>query len=200
MLERATSAFASNEISAVQQISVGLAGRPCRPTCFWDEQSWHAINARQLQLAVTPARRRLPIDLTAAACLDTWRGGLCDGRLTDAIAEAEAVTEATGARIAPYSAMLLAAFRGRETRLDFDSSHTIANAAASGQGNRGPVRKWTAAILNNGLGRYEQCARRSPAGERRDTRVVSLRLGLPELIEAAVRSEDAARRRGSRSA
>ena len=40
---------------------------------LWDDESWHAINARQLQLARDAgALARLPIDLTASAILVAW--------------------------------------------------------------------------------------------------------------------------------
>ena len=55
------------------------------------------------------------------------------------IAEADAVCEATGSRIAPYAAMVLAAFRGREAEAAPLIQATIEQAASRGAGSRGDV-------------------------------------------------------------
>jgi len=72
------------------------------------------------------------------------------------IAEAQAVSEATGAGIAPFAAMLLAGFRGREAEVTPLIEATIAEAGAAGQGLAVTYAHWAAAIAANGLGRYQQ--------------------------------------------
>ena len=122
---------------------------------LWDEDSWHAINTRQLQFARDAgALVRLPIDLTASAILVAMRGDFAHA--AEAIAEADAVTEATRTRIAPYGAMLLAAYRGREAEATKLIEATIAESSAGGQGIGVQYAQWVAAILFNGLGRYDQ--------------------------------------------
>jgi DNA-binding CsgD family transcriptional regulator len=154
---------------------------------LWDEDSWHAISARQLQEdRDAGALARLPIDLSGWANVAVWRGDF--GAAAVAIAEAESVTEATGARYRPIAAMLLAALRGREVDAAPLIESVVRDASAGGQG---VVLQWAElvnAIMSNGLGRYEQAttsARR--AAEEMPNLYVS-GLALPELIEAAVRS------------
>ena len=72
------------------------------------------------------------------------------------IAEADAVCEATGSRLAPYAAAMLAAFRGREAEAAPLIEATLEQAAAGGQGAAVPGARWVTAVLCNGLGRYEE--------------------------------------------
>ena len=84
------------------------------------------------------------------------------------IAEADAVTEATGTRVAPYGALVLAALRGREAEAAELIDATIEEAIAGGQGIAIQYAHWANAVVMNGLGRYERGARRGPAvAERR---------------------------------
>jgi DNA-binding CsgD family transcriptional regulator/tetratricopeptide (TPR) repeat protein len=155
---------------------------------LWDEDSWHAINARQLQEARDAgALARLPIDLTAWAVLVAWRGDFEAAAV--AIAEAESVTEATGTRFGPYAALLLAALRGREVDAVPMIESVVRDASAEGQGIAVQWAEWVNAILSNGLGRHDEAlASAQHAAEEMPHLFVSA-WALPELIEAAVRSE-----------
>ena len=184
-LRRAASAFAATEVPAEHNFRWGwLTTIPSN--VLWDDESWHTINVRQLQLARDAgALARLPIDLTAAAVLAVWWGDFA--RAAALIAEIEAVTEATGTRIAPYGAMLLAAFRGSEADASTLIESTIKDATAGGQGIGVQHAEWVAAILFNGLGRYRQAV--AVAGRRATTDELFLSAwALPELVEAATRS------------
>jgi DNA-binding CsgD family transcriptional regulator len=156
---------------------------------LWDEDGWHAINSRQVKEARDAgALARLPIDLTAWAILAAWRGEF--GAAGAAIAEARAVTEATGTGLAPYAALLLAALRGREADASAMIDSVIQQAGAGGQGIGVQWGEWLNAILYNGLGRYERAltsARR--ATEETPQLFISL-WALPEQVEAAVRAGD----------
>jgi hypothetical protein len=72
------------------------------------------------------------------------------------IAEADAVSEATGTRSAPFAAMLLDLLRGNQADVAPLIEATIAQAWAGGQGIAVTYGRWAAAILDNGLGRYEE--------------------------------------------
>jgi tetratricopeptide (TPR) repeat protein len=154
---------------------------------LWDDETWHAINLRQLKRArEVGALARLPIDLTALATLVAWWGDFATA--DSAIAEAHAITEATGTRMAPYSAMLLAALRGEEAAAASLIEATIAAATAGGQGIGVQFAQWVAAILFNGLGRYDE-ARAAARGATDDAFELFLPAwSLPELIEASVKS------------
>ena len=80
---------------------------------LWDDESWYAINARQLRLArEAGALARVPMGLITGAVIDAWSGEF--QKAAEATAEAAAIVEATGTRLAPYAAMLLVALQGRE--------------------------------------------------------------------------------------
>jgi DNA-binding CsgD family transcriptional regulator/tetratricopeptide (TPR) repeat protein len=185
-LQRATDAFAAPEASAEVNFRWGwLTTVPSN--VLWDDRSWHAINSRQLRLARDAgALARLPIDLTASAILATWWGDFATAAAV--IAEADAVTEATGTRIAPYAAMLLDAFRGRETDAGQLMESAIEDATAIGQGIAIQYAHWVAAILFNGLGRYEEALTESQDATLETPQLFVAAWALPELIEASVRS------------
>jgi DNA-binding CsgD family transcriptional regulator len=186
VLRRATSAFAAEELSAEENFRWGwLTTVPSN--VLWDDESWHAINLRQLQLARDAgALARLPIDLTASAVLVAWWGDLASAGA--AIAEADAVTEATKTRIAPYGAMLLAGFRGREADASALIEAASNDAIAGGQGIGVQYARWVAAILFNGLGRYEEALAAAEQASGDAPELFLSAWALPELIEASVRS------------
>jgi ATP/maltotriose-dependent transcriptional regulator MalT len=186
VLRRATSAFAAEELSVEENFRWGwLTTVPSN--VLWDDESWHAINLRQLQLARDAgALARLPIDLTASAVLVAWWGDLASAGA--AIAEADAVTEATKTRIAPYGAMLLAGFRGREAEASALIEAAIKDAIGGGQGIGVQYARWVAAILFNGLGRYEEALAAAEQASGDAPELFLSAWALPELIEASVRS------------
>jgi DNA-binding CsgD family transcriptional regulator len=186
ILRRAASAFAATETSSEENFRWGwLTAVPCN--VLWDDETWHAINARQLQLARDAgALAWLPIDLTASAILLAWWGDFA--RSAEVIAEADAVTEATQTRIAPYGAMLLAALRGREAEAQALIEATVNDANAGGQGIGVQYAQWVAAILFNGLGRYEQALAVAQQASDDTSELFLSAWALPELIEAATRS------------
>ena len=93
--------------------------------------------------------------------------------------------------------MLLAAFRGREAEAVALIEAAIDEATAGGQGIGVQYAHWAAAILFNGLGRYERGAGRGAEQASDDTPELFLSAwALPELIEASVRSGQTRARRG----
>jgi DNA-binding CsgD family transcriptional regulator len=190
-LRQATSTFLDEASRTQENFRWGwLATIPSN--VLWDEDSWHAINSRQLQEArESGALARLPIDLTAWSVLVAWRGDF--GAASAAIAEAEAVTRATGSRLAPYAPVLLAALRGREADASPLIEFVIRDAGAGGQGIGVQWAQWVSSILFNGLCAYDLAL---AAAERAAEEMPQLFISAwarPELIEAAVRSEKIAR-------
>ena len=142
---------------------------------------------RQVRLAHDAgALDQLPIMLGALGTATVWSGDFAAAALL--IAQADAVCEATGSRAAPFAAMMLASLRGDQAEADPLIEATIAQAAAGGQGNAVAYAHWVAAILANGLGRYEGAlAAARHASEDTFTLHVSM-WALPELVEAAART------------
>ena len=184
-LRQATSAFASADVPAAEKIfRWGWMARVA-DEALWDDKGWH-LTIRHIQLARgVGALDQLPFLLGVLALDAVFRGDFAAA--ASLIAEADAVCEATGSHIAPYAAMRLAASRGREAEAARLIQATIEQAAAAGQGAAVTWAHWAAAVLYNGLGRYEEAlaAARQASGHR----LVHISMwALPELVEAAVRT------------
>jgi DNA-binding CsgD family transcriptional regulator len=144
---------------------------------------------RQVRLAHDAgALDQLPIMLGALGTAAVWSGDFAAA--ASLIAEADAVCEATGSRAAPSAAMMLASLRGDQAEAAALIEATIAQAAAGGQGMAVAYAHWVAAILANGLGRYDKAlAAARHASE--DTFTLHICMwALPELVEAAARTGD----------
>src|SRR3954465_1620154 len=185
LLRRATASF-TNEASPGQENFHWGRTTTISAKLLWDEDSWHAIIARYLREARDAgALARLPIDLADWAIFSTWCGDF--GAAAVAIAEADAITKATGTQIAPYAQLLLSAFRGQQDASPLIES-TIRHAGTSGQGLGVQWAEWASAILFNGLARYDRAlvSAQRAAAERPLLHVSPW--ASTELVEAAVRS------------
>ena len=184
VLRQALSAFAGPDVPVAERLRwswmASVASLP-----LWDVEGWRLI-VPPLQLARdVGALDQLPILLSVLAGAAVSRGDLAAA--ASLIAEADAAREATGARLAAYAAMVLAAFRGSQAEAVPLIEATLEQAAAAGQGAAVTWAHWVAAILHNGLGRYQEAlaAARQAAGHR----LVHISMwALPELVEAAART------------
>jgi DNA-binding CsgD family transcriptional regulator len=103
------------------------------------------------------------------------------------VEEVRAATDATGINFQPTGAMGLAAFRGNEAEASPFIEANVSEALHLREGNRLAVATWASAVLNNGLGRYQDAlAAAQQATDPLD--VIYPYWALAELIEAAVRS------------
>ena len=92
-----------------------------------------------------------------------WHGDFAEA--ASLIAEAEAITAATGTLFPPFGAMFLAGFRGAEAEAAPLIEAVSTAAQAGGQGLAVQWSQWVAAILHNGLGRYEMARAEAQAAE-----------------------------------
>jgi ATP/maltotriose-dependent transcriptional regulator MalT len=127
--------------------------------------------------------------LVALGTATVWSGDFVGAAAL--IAEADSVAAATGSRIAPYTTLKLVALRGREAEASALIASTIGQAAAGGQGLAATNAYWEAAILYNGLGRYEEAAAAAQHATSNTFEPFISMWALPELVEAAVRRGDA---------
>ena len=195
-LRQAASAFASADISAQEGLRWGWMAQAAA-SALWDDDRWRAMLVRQVRLARdVGALDQLPIDLGSLGTDAAWRGDFAAAAAL--IAEADAVCEATGSRIAPFAAMLLAALRGHQAEVVPLIEATIAEAEAGGQGIAATYAHWVAAILHNGLGRYADALAAAEQASQDKPALYMAMWALPELIEAAVRTGHT--RRGRRRA
>jgi DNA-binding CsgD family transcriptional regulator len=188
-LRRAVDVFSGPDITAGDGLRWGWFAQAAA-SALWDLDAWHAMLVRQVRLARDAgALDQLPIVLGALGTAAVWSGDFAEA--TALIAEVDTVCGATGTRAAPFAAMMLACFRGREAEAVPLIEATMAEAAAGGQGIAVAYAQWVAAILGNGLGRYDQAlAAAGQASEDTSTLYMSM-WALPELIEAAARSGNA---------
>jgi DNA-binding CsgD family transcriptional regulator len=190
ILRRAMAAFASPDASVEDTLRWGwLMGSP--PSSLWDEQALHAVLVQQIALLRgAGALARVALPLSALALLVAWRGDFA-GAAT-AIAELDAVAEATDRQVAPFGATLLAALRGREAEATMLLDSAAESATAVGQGLGAQHTRWASAILFNGLGRYEQALVAAQQASAEAPEMFYSSWALPELIEASVRLDNTA--------
>ena len=186
MLKRAVSAFRGYELSNDEALR-WLWMACVSAIHLWDEESWRVLSDRYVQLARDAgALTVLPLALN-------YRCGchVCAGEFPSAEAlgeEAREVSVAIGNPDVAISTLYLAGWRGREVealRL-FEASDL--DAAARGEGRRIGAGRYSAAVLYNGLGRYEQALAAARDALEYPRELATSRWALPELIEAAARS------------
>src|SRR3954464_15288308 len=185
LLRRATATFANDASPAQENFRWGWLTTNL-PNLLWDEESWHAISARNLKEARDAgALARLPIDLADWGILCAWFGDF--GAASVAIAEAATIQKATGTDIAPYAQLLLSALQGQEDALPLIES-TIRDAETGGQGLSVQWAEWVSAILFNGLGHYDRALASAQRAAAETPQLQFSSWASTELIEAAVRT------------
>jgi len=139
-------------------------------------------------LRETGALARLPLDLQTFSVLAVRCGDFAIA--AEAIAESDAIEKATGTRVAPFGAMMLAVLRGHEAEASAMIRDVRDESLALRQGVPVQLTDWMLAILGNSLGRYEQAlvAAEQASNDRPEEMFVSAWAAL-ELLEAAIRSD-----------
>jgi DNA-binding CsgD family transcriptional regulator len=155
----------------------------------WDDEGTRTIAARQVQLVRDAgALAELPIHLAALGLAKVWIGDFAGA--ASLVAESDSVAAATGSPIAPYTLLRLRALQGREAEASAPIASAIERAVAGGQEIAAAWANWSAAVLYNGLARYEEAA--SAAWQATSTAFEpwASMWALPELVEAAARGGD----------
>ncbi|MBV9943148.1 MAG: AAA family ATPase [Solirubrobacterales bacterium] len=161
-------------------------------SAVWDAEGSHVILERQATIVRDAgALAELPIHLSALATEKAWNGDLASAKLL--IEESDRVAAMTGTRVQTFGALRVLTLQGNTTEASAMIDTTIRQAEATGQGEGegAKMAHWAAAVLYNGLTRYDDAT--SAARQ-----VIANALGpwtsvwvLPELVEAAARSGDA---------
>ena len=169
-----------------------LAGRMAG--FIWDYKSWDVLTASQVQLARDAgALSVLPLTLSIRASVHLFAGELnVAASLVDRV---EAVADATDTRTAPYAAVTVAAFRGREVAARELIDTNAKEFASRGEGMGLTLTQWAAAVLYNGLARYHDAFSAAEAALDDSDDLGFWPLATVEFVEAASRSgrADAAR-------
>jgi DNA-binding CsgD family transcriptional regulator len=188
LLRRAVTAFAGVEASTDEVLRWGWLATAAAGF-LWDLEACLAAGTRGVQLArECGALEVLAVSVNVLAQPVVLSGDFASAALL--IAEADAVTSATGTRMAPYGALVLAGFRGQETEASRLIDATIRDATAGGQGAAVQYAHWANAVFMNACGRYEAAfAAAIEASEDTPELFVSM-WALSELIEAACRTRE----------
>jgi len=153
----------------------------------WDYESWDVLSARLITLARDAgALTALPLALGSRAQLHLFGG---DFALANSlVAEMESVTKATGSSSVPYTAVALAAFRGRETEAFEQLEARTKDVQRRGEGKGLGFIQWATALMCNGLGRYQEALAAAQDAAEDSYAHWFFSWAMAERIEAATRS------------
>jgi DNA-binding CsgD family transcriptional regulator len=155
----------------------------------WDIEGMRANAAREVQLLRDAgALAALPPSLDSLAIATAWLGDFAGAAAL--VAESDSVTTATGSRQAPFALLRLLALQGREAEAAAPIASAINLAVPGGQGMVSAWAQWAAAVLFNGLARYNEAASAARQAAADSLNWWSMWV-LPELVEAAVRAGEA---------
>jgi DNA-binding CsgD family transcriptional regulator len=152
---------------------------------IWDDEHAHALTHSSVEIArETGTLGELALALSARAPIQVFCGDLAAAGTT--VSETESVEETTGIRAAPYGALILSAWRGRQHETTALIETTEREAQARGEGIGLAISAYARAVLCNGLGLYRDAMDAAVvASEHRE--VVAENWGLSELVESATR-------------
>jgi DNA-binding CsgD family transcriptional regulator len=163
-----------------------VAPEPVAPD-LWDDETWDRLTARAVALARDGgALTVLPVALTARASFHVHAGNFPTAATL--IAEADAISEATGNTPLRYTSLLLAAWRGQEAHASQLIEADVRDATARGEGRAIGLAEHASAVLHNGLGQYPIAL----AAARRACEYEDLGFfgwSLAELVEAGARAD-----------
>ena len=152
---------------------------------LWDADAWHGLATRHVQVA----REMGALVVLQFALQFVARSHLLGGDLgaaAEAIAEEYAIAEATGSSPVAYADMTLAAWRGQEARAIELIERQVAQSNTRGLGRMTHFASYTAAVLNNGIGRYDAALEAAQRAFERE-QIGYMVFVIPELAEAASR-------------
>ena len=188
VLQRAVAAFAGSEVSVEEALRWGWLATVAG-VYVWDYECCLALATRNVQLARdSGALEVLAVAVNIMAQAAAMGGDYATAALL--VAEADAVTEATGTRTGPYGGLVLAAHRGQEAEVSRLTEATVKDATAGGQGTIVQFTHYAKAVVLNGLGRYEEALAAASAASDDTPQLVVSRWALSELIEAATRTQN----------
>jgi DNA-binding CsgD family transcriptional regulator len=185
-LEGAANAFAGKEVSTEEVLRWGWLATMAAAV-MWDYETCAAIAARAVQLARDlGALTVLAVGVNILGQVVALGGDFA--KTASLVAEAEAVNEATRARVMPYAALVLAAFRGQEAEATSLIDRTIREATAGGQGTAVQEARWATAVVANAAGRYDDALEAAELASDDTPELVVSAWALSELVEAGARS------------
>jgi DNA-binding CsgD family transcriptional regulator len=184
ILRRALTAYPKATSSEDELRWMWLAGHAA--VDLWDDETWDSLATRHLELArETGALTVLPLVLSIRIAAHTLCGELAAAAAL--IDEVQAAVETTGSRLAPYGALMLAAWRRQEAEASELTEAIVHEVVPRGEGLGLTITDWASAVLYNGLGRYEDAMAAAERASEHPEDLGFSNWGLVELILAAVR-------------
>ena len=183
-LQRAATAVLAMSVDEALRCG-SQAGAPS--TLLWDgSTAVFERNARLIREA--GALAELPIYLQELGLAKTLVGDFDGAALV--IAESDRVAATIGTPLPPFASLNLLAWQGREREASAFIEATIKQCTAGRLGLAVLAAELGAAVLYNGLGRYGEAASAAAHVTANAGPVALYNWGLPELVEAAMRSGD----------
>ena len=189
VLEQAATGFAGEHVSIEEVLRWGWLATAAA-VMVWDYETCLAVATRGVEIArEAGALTVLAVSANVMAQAVVLGGDFGKGALL--VAEADSVTEATATQVAPYGALVLAGFQGREIHASELIDSAIREFTAGGQGTAVQYARWARSVLLNGLGRYpEAIVAAQEASDDTPELFVSVWAAI-ELLEAATRCDEA---------
>jgi DNA-binding CsgD family transcriptional regulator len=187
LVKGALSAFRNEDIPGEDALRWGALASRIAGDGPWDYEGWEALVSRQVRLV----REAGALSLLPVALLSRIHVHLFAGELAAAASlseELRAVTEATGIQIPPYGPLGVAAWRGREAETLELIEAMVEQVVPQGQGLGLTGAQWAAAVLYNGLGRYDDALAAVEHVSRPPLAMGFAHWALVEMIEAGARS------------
>jgi DNA-binding CsgD family transcriptional regulator len=154
---------------------------------LWDEESWRVLSDRYVQLARNVgALTVLPLALNYAAGCRMHAGEFASAAALGE--EARTVSVAISNPDVAISSLFLAGWRGREAEALRLIEASDQDAISRGEGRRIGAARYAAAVLYNGLGRYELALAAAQQALEYQRELATSSWALAEQIEAATRS------------
>ena len=186
ILRRAHTGFDSGDMPASEQVRWKWLATVLS-IHMWEDVRWQGISESHVELArEAGALGELPLALTERVYAHLFAGEAAEA--ASLVDEIEAATEATGSTLGPYGRAGLLAVRGRESDAVAFIERSRAEVTRRGEGVGLSVLDWAEAILDNGLGRYEDACAAALRVIEHPEDLSSSNWGMVELVEAAARA------------
>ncbi|MER6954208.1 AAA family ATPase [Streptomyces sp. NPDC000618] len=183
---RALNEFRTDDVSRAEGLDwLPLVCRMAHST--WDFDTWSVLSARLVDMArETGALSVLPSALLLRLSNRVFAGDLAGA--DSLVAEASAIGEATGSSFfAHYSALVVEPWKGRESATRQAIDAITQDLLLRGDGKVITATQWAAAVLYNGLGRYEEAFAAARRGCENPQELGLSIQSTAELVEAAAR-------------
>jgi DNA-binding CsgD family transcriptional regulator len=185
ILRRALMAFGDGKSTREESRWLPLVFRAA--LYMWDDDRCEVLSHRWAEFAQEAgALSELPLALTGRIYMRLLAGQLIAA--ASLIEDVQAATAATGCGSALYGIVALAALRGKEDDASALVQATLRDASRRGEGLEISAAGWANAVLNNGLGRYQEALNAACRASENHVELGHSNWAVAELVEAAVRS------------